>query len=143
MRVGKSVARGGEGWSPKEAVALGVVYNEVFHAYFDIAISGSKEGEWIVAIMNNQTQYPKGKRLFMAEEAMSETINFLADEILAGRNIPNYDRINKKIICPGHEETGQAFAGMPEAAVPMSRELYDATVKILLYGVNRRNEDRR
>ena len=93
--------------------------------------------------MNNQTQYPKGKRLFMAEEAMSETINFLADEILAGRNIPNYDRINKKIICPGHEETGQAFAGMPEAAVPMSRELYDATVKILLYGVNRRNEDRR
>jgi hypothetical protein len=143
VRVGKSVARGGAGWSPEEGVALGLIYNEVFHAYFDIAIRGSKEGEWIVAIMNNQTQYPKGKRLFMAEEAMSETINFLVDEILAGRNIPNYDTINKKVVCPGHEENGQAFAGMPEAAVPMSRELYDATVNILLYGVYRWDENSR
>ncbi len=123
-----------------DATALGNVYNEAFHAWF----WGNKQSlGWLINTMNSQTQFGQ-LMLEKAEEAMSETINQVINELESGRQVLTYDALMKLKptddrrynLTPGHNEPEQTMWGRHGAGSEkeMSEELYYATIWVLYNG---------
>jgi hypothetical protein len=119
------------------ALNIGEVYNEAFHAWFD---QEGKKSDWLMEIMKRQTQYVAGKRIEMAEEAMSELINYLSDKPYW--EYPTYEDAMKTIrssMVPGHN-----YKKSEGGETPISKELYYATLWIMRNGgVDPRSGDKK
>jgi hypothetical protein len=123
-----------------DSTALGNVYNEAFHAWF----WGNKPSlGWLLKTMNSQKQF--GELLLdKAEEAVSETINQVINDLESGRPILTYDELMKLNpsddrrynLTPGHNEPGQTTWGKHGAGSEkkMSEALYYAAIWVLYNG---------
>lgn len=122
-----------------DTTALGNVYNEAFHAWF----WGNKASlGWLLKTMNSQKQFG-GQILEKAEEAMSETINQIVNDLEANQGVLTYEEllklkpsdIRRENLTPGHNEPGQRMwynnAGSEKE---MSEELYYATIWVMHNG---------
>ena len=109
--------------------------NEGFHAMFD-----KNPPKQMVDQIRLQTQWPESDRALMGEEAVSETISKVFDYIRKNGCVPRYSSLlsDQGALRPLHNEAGeagQAIAGMAEADLPMSEDLYKQVITTL-YGPN-------
>jgi hypothetical protein len=123
-----------------DATALGNVYNEAFHAWF----WGNKSSlGWLLPTMNSQRQFGQEVER-KTEEAMSECIHQVVNDLESGRPILSYDELmtlkpideRRDALKPGHNEPGQTTWGKNVAGSEreMSEELYYATIWVLYNG---------
>ena len=117
-------------------------YNEGFHRMFRSCKNSSDPLTPLSKLVDqiaNEEQWPETHRLEMGEEVVSETLAWLAATIATKKCVPRYEQLSdntrNRQLPPLHNEegSGQAFVGIAEADIPMSKELYYRSVR-LLYG---------
>ncbi len=121
-----------------DQTAFGTIYNEAFHAWF---LSNDRSLGWLHKTMDSQQQFG-GSTRFKAEEAMSETVNQIVNDIDIGRGVLSYDDLmalkptdeRRQNLTPGHNEPDQQWAKDPGSRKEMSEELYYATIWIMYNG---------
>ncbi len=120
--------------------SMGAVYNELFHAWWDQVGEERIGAAWIRELMWRQSQFGSDQ-MAKAEEAMSEVINLIINELEVRHEIPTYDEIRQtplnhwlQGICPGHTGKDEFWPNDPGAKQPMREELYYATIWILHNG---------
>jgi RHS repeat-associated protein len=112
---------------------IGPVYQEAFHAWVD-GVESTDSAQWLIDLMESQTQYREPRA--MSEEAMSELISNMIDVLTTRGSIPKHEDALKdpgwkEYIIPGHPET---WEDDPTIFIPMSREMYYATIYVLHNG---------
>lgn len=126
---------GGTGLAANDVkTGIGIIVNEAFHSWFD---HEGKKLDWLKPIINAQTQFKTDIKT-KAEEAMSETLQKVIDTIASGGKLPTYKEIVsgaagkqwEVAITPMHNEEGQIWEGDATANLPMTEDLYYATIFI-------------
>lgn len=117
----------------RDSGTLAFLHNELFHAMY-ARLKGS-ELKWFRDLLKRQEQYPAKLRERMAEEAVSETIQNVFAYIESYGRVPRYTDLEATEKAPLHNDAKGIFRGCKnEANLPISRELFDATVHLLMYG---------
>ena len=121
----------------------GTVYNEAFHAWFDQA-KEARQTSWLSQIIARQYQFqtqsnhPPQREL--AEEAMSEMIDYVTNVLASGAPVLDYhaalaNRTWRQYLEPGHyDSASERFFNVPEAKNAMTEELFYATIWVLYNG---------
>jgi len=128
--VPRRVVRASE--DPKLPTGLGMLHNEAFHAWYQ----QHAKSTWYGRIVRNQSQYTS-YRNEKAEEAASEMVHSTIVHMEAtGEKPPVFSDARKRgiTISPEHNEKGQDWHGHADASLPMSEELYYATLWIMYNG---------
>jgi len=121
-------------------LAMEILYNEVWHAYYDLVIEHQDSAYWIIDVMERQKQYGWWRKWEATEEAMSNIINQAIIEQSEGGAIPSYEEIIsgndkewKDAITPGHNDPGEIWEHWPGSRLPVTEDLYKMKIYILLY----------
>jgi RHS repeat-associated protein len=123
-----------KGLAMTEERGLGALYNEAFHAWYDAY--GAELNQCLVTILRSEEQYPWFRREHMAEEAMSNLVEAIADALERGARMPTYEEALElnawdDALRPKHNQPGEKWHGVEAANRPMSKELYYATYYVL------------
>jgi hypothetical protein len=144
------------GYDPSIRSSIGTVYNEGFHAWLD-GVGSQDNTKWLLDYLSEQKQLIDTTSSFetlapswfvhfrgqshevKAEEAMSNVIDKLVSNYLSsGRPVPTYQemlRDNKDALTPGHNDSpDEPFYGDPTASIPISEQLYYATIWLMYNG---------
>lgn len=132
-------------------IEMGMVYNEVFHAFFDNVLVKSSAATWAMKMVEGEGERyaglarqeytflrtsPRAVGIDMVNEAMSE----MTDELVARGN-PKSINVGQRLVneqrfgTPGHFKTSSMFANFPKAAdTIVSTNIIDLTYYLLYNG---------
>jgi len=117
---------------------FGPIYNEAFHAWF---LGNKASLGWLLKTLDSQKQFGRD-HVHKGEEAMSETINQIINDMESKQKVLTYDEVMaldpragaRFNATPGHNEVGDDWHGDAGASKEMSEELYYSTVWVLFNG---------